>query len=94
MIPAAALGAPGAPDPGLAAALAIATLSEAAGEDMRMTSLALDVASHIIGEDMVRLAVQTDKRARSIVFVSLEARVGSTLVFSAQGLFGRSAAPP
>ena len=52
-----------------------------------MTSLALDVASHPLGAEGVMLTTRTDKRARSIVFVSAEARSGDRLVFSAQGLF-------
>jgi hypothetical protein len=52
-----------------------------------MNSLALDVASHAIGVGMVELSAKTDKRTRSIIFVSLEARMGAAMVFSAQGLF-------
>ena len=86
-IPAADLGGPGAPDPELCAAAAIRALSETAGEIFRLNSLALDVASHAIGVGMVELSAKTDKRARAIVFVSLEARMGAAMVFSAQGLF-------
>ncbi len=89
MIPGAELGGPGAPDPQLCSDAAITALGEAAGEGMRMTSLALDVASHAIGEGMVQLIIRTDKRARSIVFTSVEARLGAALVFSAQGLFSK-----
>lgn len=86
-IPAADLGGPGAPDPELCAAAAIRALGETAGAGFRMNSLALDVASHAIGVGMVELSAKTDKRARAIVFVSLEARMGAAMVFSAQGLF-------
>lgn len=86
-IPAAELGGPGAPDPELCAKAAIRALGEAAGTSFRMNSLALDVASHAIGAGMVEVATKTDKRARAIVFVSLEARMGGAMVFSAQGLF-------
>lgn len=86
-IPAMELGGPGAPDPEQCAAAAIQALGEAAGEGFRMASLALDVASHAIGVGMVELTVSTDKRARAIVFVSAEARIGGAMVFSAQGLF-------
>jgi len=89
LIPGAELGGPGAPDPELCSEAAISALAEAAGEGMRMTSLALDVASHAIGEGMVQLAIRTDKRAKSIVFASVEARMGAALVFSAQGLFSK-----
>lgn len=81
------LGAPGAPSAELCAPVAIAALREAAGPGFRMTSLALDVASHPLVGSEVRVTTQVDKRARSIVFVSAEARCGDSLVFSAQGLF-------
>ena len=86
-IPAAELGGPGSPEAASCSAAAIAMLGEAAGEGFRMTSLSLDVASHAIGEGMVEVATKVDKRARCIVFASLEARMGAALVFSAQGLF-------
>lgn len=85
----ASLGGPGAPEPEQCSRAAIAALAEAAGPDMRMTSLALDVASHAIGEGMVELATRVEKRAKSIVFVSVDARMGASMVFSAQGLFSR-----
>ncbi|MEZ6031444.1 MAG: hypothetical protein R3C46_17090 [Hyphomonadaceae bacterium] len=81
------LGGPGAPDAERCSAQAIAALKAEAGEGFRMTSLALDVASHPLGAEGVMLTTRTDKRARSIVFVSAEARSGDRLVFSAQGLF-------
>src|SRR5262245_29360489 len=83
----ASLGGPGSPDPELCSARAIAALTEAAGADMRMTSLSLDVASHALGEGMVEIRTTIDKRAKSIVFASVEARVGASMAFSAQGLF-------
>jgi len=86
-IPAAELGGPDAPDPELCAAVAIRALGETAGESFRMASLALDMASHAIGVGMIEISTTTDKRARAIVFVSLEARIGGAMVFSAQGLF-------
>lgn len=81
------LGGPGAPVAELCSAVAIAVLAEAAGPDFRMTSLALDVASHPLTDAPVDLIARVDKRARSIVFVSVEARSAERLVFSAQGLF-------
>lgn len=89
MIPGAELGGPGAPDPALCSDAAISALAEAAGEGMRMTSLALDVASHAIGEGMIEIVTRIDKRAKSIVFASVEARMGAAMVFSAQGLFSK-----
>lgn len=88
-IPAADLGGPGSPEAALCSDTAIELLGDAAGEGFRMTSLSLDVASHAIGEGMVEVAVKIDKRAKAIVFASAEARMGSSLVFSAQGLFSR-----
>lgn len=88
-ITAASLGGPGSPSAERCSATAIQALSDAAGPDMRMTSLALDVASHALGEGMVEMATKVDKRAKSIVFVSVEARMGASLAFSAQGLFSK-----
>lgn len=89
LVPAASLGGPDPADPTRCSAAAIAALAEAAGPAMRMTSLALDVTSHPLGEGMIDIAAKVDKRAKSIVFVSVEARAGASLVFSAQGLFAR-----
>ncbi len=87
----AALGGPGAPLAELCSAVAITALSGAAGPGFRMTSLALDVASIPIGDTTVELTARVDKRARSIVFVSVEARAAGRMVFSAQGLFSAAA---
>ena len=87
---AARVGGPGVPDAKLCAEVAIAILIEAAGDGLRLTSLALDVASHAVGDGEVAIALKVDKRTRSIVFVSAEARAGEQLVFSAQGLFSRA----
>jgi len=89
-VPAADLGGPGSPDPKLCATAAIEALSDAAGEGFRLTSLSLDVASHAIGEGMVAVVTQTNKRTKAIVFTSVDARMGAAMVFSAQGLFGRA----
>lgn len=85
--PSGQLGGPGAPDPALCAARAIALLGEVAGGDMRMSSLAIDVTSHPLGGQDVTIAVRVDRRTKSIVFASAEARAGNQLVFAAQGLF-------
>lgn len=84
------LGGPAAADPKLCSAFVIALLGEAAGEGMRMASLALDLTTNALGERPVEVTVRIDKRARSIVFASAEARAGDDLVFTAQGLFSRS----
>lgn len=86
-LPSADLGGPGAPVAELCSAIAIAALREEAGPGFRMTSLALDIASHPLTDEPVDLVARVDKRARSIVFVSVEARSNERLVFSAQGLF-------
>lgn len=88
-IPAAELGGPAAPDVTRCSAKAVELLSAAAGEGMRMASLALDVTSFALGEADVSISVRVDKRAKSIVFASAEARSGGQLVFTAQGLFSR-----
>lgn len=67
----------------------MAAMAEAAGPDMRLASLSLDVTSHELGETSVAITVRVDKRARSIVFASIEARSDGRLVYSAQGLFSR-----
>lgn len=84
------LGGPGAPDPQKCAAHAMQSLGETSGQDMRLASLSLDVTSHALGEDPVDVTVRVDKRARSIVFTSIEARSNGRLVYSAQGLFSRA----
>ena len=84
------IGGPGAADPTWCSARVIALLGEVAGEGMRMASLALDVTTNALGERSVEVTVRIDKRARSIVFASAEARVGDDLVFTAQGLFSRA----
>lgn len=84
---AAQLGGPGAPDGPTCASHAITVLTEAAGADMRLSSLALDLTSQALGDGLIDIAVQVDKRTRSIVFVSIEARSAGRLVYAAQGLF-------
>lgn len=80
-------GAPAAPDATACSAWVIRVLGDAAGADMRLASLSLDVTSHPLGDDDIDLAVRIDKRARTIVFASCEARAAGRLVFSAQTLF-------
>lgn len=84
------LGGPDAPAFALCASRAITILGDIAGEGMRMTSLSIDVTSHVLEEQNVEISVRTDKRAKSIVFASAEARAGDKLVFKAQGLFCRA----
>ena len=83
------LGGPAAADPTRCSAYVIASWGDAAGEGMRMASLALDVTGNALHERSVEVMIRIDKRARSIVFVSAEARAGDDLVFTAQGLFSR-----
>jgi hypothetical protein len=84
------IGGPASADPTRCSERVIALLSEAAGEGMRMASLALDVTTNVLGERSIEVMVRIDKRARSIVFASAEARAGDDLVFTAQGLFSRA----
>ena len=86
-VPASSLGGPGPAESVRCAACAIAALSELAGPGLRMTSLALELTAHDMGEGAVELRTQGDKRTRSILFASVEARVGGRLVFTAQALF-------
>ncbi len=83
------VGGPAAADPAACSGWVIRVLGEAAGPGMRLSSLSLDVTSHALGDDDVDLAVRIDKRARTIVFASCEARAGGRLVFLAQALFSR-----
>jgi hypothetical protein len=69
----------------------MAALAEAAGADLRLTSLALDVTSQELGHGDISCTLRVDKRARSIVFASIEARSDGRLVYSAQGLFSCAA---
>jgi hypothetical protein len=84
------LGAPAAPDATACSANAIGLLAAAAGPDMRLSSLSLDVTSHPLAAGPVTVTISIDKRARSIIFASCEARAGDTLVFAAQALFSRA----
>ncbi len=84
------LGGPGAPDPQKCSEHAMTALGKAAGAEMRLASLSLDVTSHELGETPVAVMVRVDKRALSIVFASIEARSEGRLVYSAQGLFSRT----
>ena len=90
MIAGAELGGPLAADPTLCSARIIALLAGIAGEGMQMTSLAMDITTNPLGERNVDVVLKLDKRARSIVFASAEARAGDDLVFTAQGLFSRA----
>ena len=90
-IPAHELGGPAPADPTVCSETVIALMSTVAGEGMRMTSLNLDVTAAVLGETDVSISARVDKRARSIVFVSAEARSDAQLIFTAQGLFVRSA---
>ena len=84
------LGGPMSADPTRCSERVIELLGHAAGEGMRMASLAMDVTANLLGERDVDVTIRVDKRARSIVFVSAEARAGGDLVFTAQGLFSRA----
>ena len=88
-ISATSLGGPGAPDAQKCSEHAMNVLGQAAGPEMRLASLSLDVTSQELGETPVAVMVSVDKRARSIVFASIEARSEGRLVSSAQGLFSR-----
>ena len=88
-ISATGLGGPGAPDAQKCSEHAMNALGQAAGPEMRLASLSLDVTSQELGETPVAVMVSVDKRARSIVFASIEARSEGRLVYSAQGLFSR-----
>lgn len=85
-VPSSSLGGPGPAEPMRCAATAIAAMGQSSG-GLRMTSLALELASQDIRDGIVELRTTVDKRTRSILFVSVEARVGDQLVFTAQGLF-------
>lgn len=89
VLPAEHLGGPGAADPSRCSQHAMAALCETVGPGLRLTSLSLDVASHALGQAPVDVFVRADKRSRSIVFASVEARSEGRLVYSAQGLFSR-----
>ncbi len=84
------LGAPAGPDAARCSGAAIEALARAAGPDMRLTQLQLDLSSRAIDAEHVAISAQIDKRTRSIVFASAEARAGDALVFKAQALFTRT----
>jgi hypothetical protein len=84
------LGGPGALDAPTCAAHAMTMMAEAAGADMRLSSLSLDVTSHALGDGPIDVTVQVDRRTRSIDAKTIEARSGGRLVYSAQALFSRA----
>ena len=85
----ASLGGPAGPDASRCAEAAIEVLSRMVGPDMRLTQIQLDVSSRAIGRSEVTVSAYIDKRTRSIVFASVEARTSGELVFRAQALFSR-----
>jgi hypothetical protein len=88
-IPAAALGGPGRPDPARCSQAAIEALSHAAGPEMRLTQMQLDVSSRLLGQAEVSVRARIDKATRSIVFASVDASEGDDMIFRAQALFSR-----
>ena len=92
-VSAASLGGPGPADAVRCAATAIAAMSQVAGRELRMTSLALELAGADIGEGKVGIHTSVDKRARSILFVSVVGKAAEQMVFTAQGLFSVPGTP-
>ena len=86
------VGGPGLPDPLHCSQAAAEALTMAAGAGLRLSSFSLDLAGHAVGEDDVTIRTRIEKRTRSIVFASVEARAGEAFVFSAQGLFSPAGA--
>lgn len=89
ILPARTLGPSGAPEPGICAGVAITAMNAVAGAGMRLVSLSLDVGSHRLAEDDVRICANADKSSKSVVFASAEAHVDGVLAFRAQALFAR-----
>lgn len=83
------LGGPDGPDAARCSRAAIEALSRIVGQDMRLTQIQLDLSSHAIGEIEAAITARIDKRTRSIVFASVEARVDGELIFRAQALFSK-----
>lgn len=82
------LGGSGLPDPAKCAQIAIEVLGKAAGGDLGLTSLSLEMAGgKLEAGRFVAVRAEVDKRTRAIVFTKLEARMGGELVFQARGLF-------
>lgn len=86
-VAAATLGGPGPADPERCSRMVIEALSRAAGQGMRITSLALELAAQPLGQGEIVIRTTVDKRTRAIVFASAKAKAGDMLVFSAQSLF-------
>lgn len=84
------LGGLAAADPTLCSAKLITLFSSAAGEGMRLASLAMDITTNPLGDRDVDITIRIDKRTRVIAFASAEARAGNDLIFTAQGLFSRA----
>lgn len=83
-----ALGGSGRADPALCAAMAIDVLGKAAGAELGLSSLSIDVAGgKLAAGQPVSVRAEIDKKTRAIVFATAEAHTGGELVFSARGLF-------
>jgi hypothetical protein len=86
------VGGPGALDPGRCAAAAMTLLQDAAGDAMRLTSFSLEMGPPEAGTatgaaGALAASLSADKRTHAIAFLSMEARAGDAVAFTARAVF-------
>jgi hypothetical protein len=75
-------------DPQRCAARAMTLLQDAAGDAMRLASFSLEMGSvEASAGDALAVYLSTDKRTHAIAFLSLEARAGAAVAFTARAVF-------
>lgn len=75
-------------DPRALADMALAALQTEAGHTRRLVSFALEIGVGPMDPGTPpRLSVRRDRTTSTLSFISLEARVGDELLFSARGVF-------
>lgn len=77
--------------PARCAVLALERLGAVAGATMSLASFSLELGAAAAGRDIV-VRVSVDKRTHAIAFLSLEARDGVAVVFTARAVFSLRAA--
>jgi hypothetical protein len=75
-------------DPRELAGMALTALQTEAGDNRRLVSFSLEIGvGRMEPETTPLLSVRRDRTTSTLSFISLEARVGAELLFSARGVF-------
>jgi len=83
-----ALGARERCDPRQCSSVAIEMLTQLAGPGMALASFSLELApAPLVAGVEVVIQMKADKRTHTLAFLSLEARFGHGVLFSARGVF-------